>query len=416
MVSGKPAPLGEFKLRPGAEEVVKSFVKASLLLSDVDAQGTSVVSLAHEALLSSWPRLQEWLQQNYEFLKVRERVATAAQRWSDEHGAEAYLLAEGKPFVEAKELLNRHPETLSGKEMEFIRASIENEQMRRKREALRRRKVLITISVALVVAIVFGVISFWQYQKATAAALNEKKAAGQEKIARQNAEESSKAANEARDQADGLIKFMLYDLHDKLEPIGRLDVLDDVAKKAKEYLDRLPTEMVTASRLEQQTGMLNNLGDVRVAQGKLQDALNAYQQSLSISKRVAEQDKSDSGWQRDLSLSYEKVGDVLMAQGKLQNALDAYRQSLKIRQRLAEQDKSNSGWQRDLSLSYEKVGDVLVAQGKLQDALDAYQQSFKIRRTLAEQDKSNSGWQRDLSVSYRKVGSSRMPWMPTSKT
>jgi tetratricopeptide (TPR) repeat protein len=330
--TGKPAPLEEFKLRPGAEEVVKSFAKASLLLSDVDAQGTSVVSLAHEALLSSWPRLQEWLQQNYEFLKVRERVATATHRWTDEHGAEAYLLAEGKPLVEAKELLNRHPETLSGKEMEFIRASIASEQMRRKREAVRRRKVLITISVALVVAIVFGVISFWQYQKATIAALHERKAADQEKIARQNAEESSKAANDARDQADGLITFMLHDLRDKLKPIGRLDILDDVAKKAKEYLDRLPTELVTASRLEQQTGMLDNLGDVRVAQRKLQDALDAYQQGLAIAKRLADQDKSNSGWQRDLIVSLYKIGtltakiggndSVMQAQEFLQTALN----------------------------------------------------------------------------------------------
>jgi hypothetical protein len=65
---------------------------------------------------------------------------------------------------------------------------------------------------------------------------------------------------------------MLYDLRDKLGPIGRLNVLDDVAKKAKEYLDNLPKELVTASRLEQQASMLNNLGDVRVAQGKLQEA------------------------------------------------------------------------------------------------------------------------------------------------
>jgi eukaryotic-like serine/threonine-protein kinase len=284
--SGKPAPLEEFKRRPGAEEVVNSFVKASLLLSDVDVHGTSVVSLAHEALLSSWPRLQEWLQQNYEFLKVRERVATATQRWSDEDGADAYLLAEGKPLVEAKELLNRHPETLSGKEMQFIRASIQSEQTRRRREAVRRRKVLMTISVALVVAIIFGVISFWQYQKATSAA---------------------KAANQARDQADGLITFMLHNLRDKLRPIGRLDALDDVAKKAKEYLDNLPKDLITASRLKQKIAMLDNLGDVRVAQGKLQDALDGYQQSLTIAKRLAEQDKSNARWQRDLPVIYNML-------------------------------------------------------------------------------------------------------------
>ena len=66
---------------------------------------------------------------------------------------------------------------------------------------------------------------------------------------------------------------------------------------------------------------------------------------------------------------------MLVAQGKLQEALEAYQQDLAICKRLAEQDKTNSGWQRDLSVSYDKVGDVLVAQGKLQEALEAYQQS-----------------------------------------
>jgi tetratricopeptide (TPR) repeat protein len=84
---------------------------------------------------------------------------------------------------------------------------------------------------------------------------------------------------------------MLYDLRDKLEPIGRLDVLDDVAKKAKEYLDQLPKELVTPSRLDQQAVMFNNLGDVLVAQGKLQEALEAYQQSLKTQQTLAEQDK-----------------------------------------------------------------------------------------------------------------------------
>src|SRR6202035_2358726 len=105
------------------------------------------------------------------------------------------------------------------------------------------------------------------------------------------AQASEKRANAARDQADGLISYMLHDLRDKLQPIGRLDVLDPVAKKAKEYLDGLPKELVTASRLEQQADILGNLGDLRVAQGKLPDALEAYQEYLAIMKRLVEQDK-----------------------------------------------------------------------------------------------------------------------------
>ena len=50
---------------------------------------------------------------------------------------------------------------------------------------------------------------------------------------------------------------------------------------------------------------------------------------------------------RDLSVSYNKVGDVMLAQGKLQDALAVYQQGLAIAKRLAEQDKSNSDWQRE---------------------------------------------------------------------
>ena len=57
-----------------------------------------------------------------------------------------------------------------------------------------------------------------------------------------------------------------------------------------------------------------------------------------------------------------------------------------ITKRLADQDKSNSGSQRDLSVSYDRVGNVLLAQGKLQDALDLYQQGLAIAKRLAEQD------------------------------
>ena len=117
----------------------------------------------------------------------------------------------------------------------------------------------------------------------------------------------TKAANNARDQADGLINFMRFDLRDKLQPIGRLNVLEDVARKAKEYLDRLPKDLVTPQRLREQGAMLCNLGDVLEAQGKLQEALALYQQSLNIRRALAEQDKHNAGWQQDLSRIYGRL-------------------------------------------------------------------------------------------------------------
>ena len=107
-----------------------------------------------------------------------------------------------------------------------------------------------------------------------------------------------------------------------------------------------------------------DLGDVLVAQGNLDEALKSYRDSLAIVERLAASDRSNSGWQRDLTVSHNRVGDVLVAQGKLDEALKSYRDSLAIVERLATSDRSNSGWQRDLAVSYSKIAAVLRKLGR----------------------------------------------------
>jgi tetratricopeptide (TPR) repeat protein/pimeloyl-ACP methyl ester carboxylesterase len=108
-----------------------------------------------------------------------------------------------------------------------------------------------------------------------------------------------------------------------------------------------------------------SLGDIRIARGNLADALKSYRDGLSIAERLAQADPGNAGWQRDLSVSFERVGDVLVAQGNLAEALKSFRGGLAIRERLAQADPGNAGWQRNLSVSFDRVGDVLVAQGNL---------------------------------------------------
>jgi Flp pilus assembly protein TadD len=105
-------------------------------------------------------------------------------------------------------------------------------------------------------------------------------------------------------------------------------------------------------------------GGVLQAQGKLEQAQAAFAEYLAISQRLAEQDPSNAGWQRDLAVAHSKVGGVLEAQGKLEQAQAAFAECLAISRRLAEQDPSNAGWQRDLAIAHSRVGGVLEAQGK----------------------------------------------------
>jgi tetratricopeptide (TPR) repeat protein len=150
---------------------------------------------------------------------------------------------------------------------------------------------------------------------------------------------------------------------------------------------------------------LNGRGDVLVAQGDGPGALAAYQAGLAIAEGLAKRDPANTGWQRDLSVSQERIGDVLVAQGDGPGALAAYQAGLAIREGLAKRDPANTEWQRDLSVSHNKIGDVLVAQGDGPGALAAYQAGLAIREGLAKRDPANTGWQVDVAVSCAKLGS-----------
>jgi tetratricopeptide (TPR) repeat protein len=147
------------------------------------------------------------------------------------------------------------------------------------------------------------------------------------------------------------------------------------------------------------------IGDVQVEQGDLAGALQSYRDSLAIRERLAKTDPGNTGWQRDLSMALDKVGDVNFPQGDLAGALKFYRDSLAIKERLAKSDPGNAGSQLDLSFSYEKVGDVQVEQGDLAGALKSYRDSLAIRESLAKSDPGNAGWQHDLSSSYGRLAS-----------
>jgi tetratricopeptide (TPR) repeat protein len=137
-----------------------------------------------------------------------------------------------------------------------------------------------------------------------------------------------------------------------------------------------------------------------LAQGDLAAALTSFAASHDIFKRLAAADPGNAGWQRDLSVSHERIGGVLVEQGDLAAALKSFAASLAIDERLAAADPGHAGWQRELSVSHNKIGDVLVAQGDLAAALTSFAASHDIFKRLAAADPGHAGWQRDLAFSH----------------
>ena len=148
----------------------------------------------------------------------------------------------------------------------------------------------------------------------------------------------------------------------------------------------------------------DRVGDVFVSQGNLAEALKSYQSGLAIAERLLKTDPGNTDWQRDLAVSSDNIGDILVKQGNLPEALKSYQAGRAIWERLASSDPGNTDWQYDLGISNERIGDVLVKQGDLTGALKSYRAKHDIISRLASSDPGNTDWQRDLSVSNNKVG------------
>lgn len=88
-------------------------------------------------------------------------------------------------------------------------------------------------------------------------------------------------------QAEDILGFMLGDLRQKLETVGRLDLLDSVGDKAMHYFADLDPRDLSDTALAQQAQALTQLGQVRLDQGRYPEALESFLDAYRRSEALA---------------------------------------------------------------------------------------------------------------------------------
>jgi tetratricopeptide (TPR) repeat protein len=147
---------------------------------------------------------------------------------------------------------------------------------------------------------------------------------------------------------------------------------------------------------------------VQSAQGDLPSALSSYKQGLEIAQKLAARDPANTEWQRDLSVSYDRIGDVQRAQGDLPSALSSYKQGLEIREKLAARDPANAQWKTDLVISLWELASILEQQGTPQkrEAGVNYQRALELLRALAVENRltaEQKTWISQLEVRLKAI-------------
>ena len=127
---------------PGARTFVDSFINARLLVATEAENAKRAVSVAHEALLRSWPRLRSWIAQieksceSATKLIVRRRIG-----WPTEKTPPCSFAA-GLPLNLAEKLQKEAPELLSRDLEEYISASLDHYRAQRQRKRYTIRAVI----------------------------------------------------------------------------------------------------------------------------------------------------------------------------------------------------------------------------------------------------------------------------------
>ncbi len=211
-------------------------------------------------------------------------------------------------------------------------------------------------------------------------------------------------ANRRRDQAEDLIGFMIGDLRSKLAPVNRLEVLDTIGDKALDYFAAVPAAELTSKELLFRSQTLSQIGQVRMDQGDLAAALEAFNESLGLARDLTEREPDNGDWLAWLGEAHFWVGLVDWQRGDLDGALGSYREYLDVSRELVDRDPENLDWQLELSYAHNNIGSVLSAAGSFADAADEFRSSVDIKRRLVREQPGNGQWQTDLAGSHVWLG------------
>ena len=105
------------------------------------------------------------------------------------------------------------------------------------------------------------------------------------------------ARNEARhqrEQAEALVGFMLGDLRTRLEPVGRLDVLDAVGSRVLGYYQGQDSGDLSDEALAQRTRALTLIGEIANRRGDLDGALTRYREALAGTEEALRRAPNDA--------------------------------------------------------------------------------------------------------------------------
>lgn len=202
-----------------------------------------------------------------------------------------------------------------------------------------------------------------------------------------------------RGQAEGLVEFMIGDLKDRLQPAGRLDIMDAIGVRAQAYYAAEKSGLDDRS-LGRRATVLHLLGNIRTQRYDLPAALVLFQEAARSTAEILKRRPNDPRAIYDHAQSVFWIGEVARQSSDEEAALTQFRIYQSLARRLTAIDPKNLDWQAEVEEADTNVGVVLLSQARAEEASHELEGALAISRRLAAAPDAKRAWQWDEAQSF----------------
>lgn len=153
-----------------------------------------------------------------------------------------------------------------------------------------------------------------------------------------------KEADANRMQAEGLVEYMITDLKEKLEPVGRLDILDGIGVRAVEYYDAQDIAKLSDDNLARQARARHILGKVALDARDFDKARTEIEAAARLTKEVYDRNPHDMDAIFAHAQSEYWVGEVYYKLDKNEKALPHWEAYAELGEILHQHEPNNYDW------------------------------------------------------------------------
>ena len=173
------------------------------------------------------------------------------------------------------------------------------------------------------------------------------------------ADETRLMAEAARGESEKLVVFLLDDFYQELAPVGRLDIVGALAKRALDYYNALPEALRTTRTERNRALALVRYGAVLRTQSRLDEGSKAIDEAVQVLSRMREQGDLSETTAIGLSLG-------LSTQARLASSANLQGKALPISARAVEVIKPLATAPNPTVPARRTYGEALTMQGYLQ--------------------------------------------------